>query len=174
MYVPLYRVPWKFELILSSWSIWSVERSRRLHRRTRYRISTTCTSMPESQQQSVRIRTLGYQPGCLLFNNITLFSYHRLCVLHFPYLKQFLVHLCPYFLVLEWYDTDYSAQSRFLYWSLGSCGSLVLVLVPWCWLLLPGTRVTVQGFQGVTNIFLILVPVWFHLDTISVSNQIEP
>ena len=40
--------------------------------------------------------------------------------------------------------------------------------------LLPNTWVSVQGFHGVIEIFLILVLVRFHFGTILAPNQMEP
>ena len=46
--------------------------------------------------------------------------------------------------------------------------------VSWFQFLLLDTRVSIQGFQLIICIFLILVLVHFHLSTISVLNQVEP
>ena len=70
--------------------------------------------------------------------------------------------------------TDFSVQSQFRYWSLGSCGSTVPVLVPWFLFLLLNTRVSVQGSQVVVCTFLISVLVRLDFGSISASNQVEP
>ena len=47
-----------------------------------------------------------------------------------------------------WYGTDFSVQSRFQYWSLGSCGSTVSVLVPRFLFLLHHTGFRYKVFRG--------------------------
>ena len=46
--------------------------------------------------------------------------------------------------------------------------------VPRFWLLIVSTRVSVQSFQKIISIFLILVLALFHFNAVSVRNQVEP
>ena len=51
---------------------------------------------------------------------------------------------------------------------------MVTVTVFWFRFLLLNTRVSIQGFQVIIYIFLILVLAHFHSRTILVPNQVEP
>ena len=62
--------------------------------------------------------------------------------------------------------TDFPVQSQFRYWSLGSCGSRmpVLVLGSGSYFSIPGFRYKV--FMGLLAFFFILALVWFHFGSI--------
>ena len=69
-------------------------------------------------------------------------------------------------LIWCWYGLDFSVWSRFWYWSLGFCCSTVPVLVPQFWFLTLDIKISVQGFQVVICICLILALVRFHFGSI--------
>ena len=134
------RIAWWWSVIQKSQSYNQKSITSNAHKRhfSRFWLKLFWISLPDAEIQVIKV-----EPCCDIWLNFALVT----------------VQSCAVCLEMYWcwYGTDFSVQSRFWYWSLGSCGSTVLDLVPRFLFLLLDTRVLVQGSQRVICILLLHV-----------------